>query len=166
MEGVRRNIALKLKPSLGKEGGSHRSPGEGGKKKEGVDGPRVIFGVSGERSVSAAGGKSGREPPTLLEEATVSSPAPPTSAEFQVPSPRQHLLRQPEPPSTDSNSPIITTTITASVSGKIPPDSITETGWSPLSGRGVNVVFRRCPPLEPEGEPAGPGSARPSAPRL
>ena len=36
MEGVRRNIALKLKPAVGKDSGPHRSPSDGGRKKEGV----------------------------------------------------------------------------------------------------------------------------------
>ena len=35
MEGVRRNIALKLKPAVGKESGPR--PGDGGKKKEGEE---------------------------------------------------------------------------------------------------------------------------------
>ena len=38
MEGVRRNIALKLKPAVGKESNAQRSPSEGGKKKEGEKG--------------------------------------------------------------------------------------------------------------------------------
>ena len=36
---MRRNIALKLKPSV-KDGGARRSPSEGGRRKEGEEGQR------------------------------------------------------------------------------------------------------------------------------
>ena len=128
MEGVRRNIALKLKPSVGKDGGAHKSSGEGNKKKEGryvvVGGVDVYYNMyTGVVTTKASS----------VETIVPSSPSLQPATDHQAPlSPKPHPLPQSDHPPTTTSDPTYTSSTTI-VSGKVPPDSIIQTGQSKSS---------------------------------
>lgn len=120
MEGVRRNIALKLKPSVGKDGGAHKSSGEGNKKKEGVVTTKA----------------------SSVETIVPSSPSLQPATDHQAPlSPKPHPLPQSDHPPTTTSDPTYTSSTTI-VSGKVPPDSIIQTGSSLRWDHKVNLLGR------------------------
>ncbi|CAI8006744.1 E3 ubiquitin-protein ligase Hakai [Geodia barretti] len=129
MEGVRRNIALKLKPAVGKDSGPHRSPGDGGRKKEGGKTSGVVEDVIGSSS----------------------PPPPPPPSDLQSRSPKPHPLPETDQPPTDHAHLVtsipqppehVTMTTTVSVSGKVPPESALETGGSLRWDQKMNLLGR------------------------
>ena len=136
MEGVRRNIALKLKPAVGKDSGPHRSPGDGGRKKEGVQ-KGFSHPVSSQSRDSTAGSKTSG----VVEDVIGSSspPPPPPPSDLQARSPKPHPLPETDQPPADHAHLVtsipqppehVTMTTAVSVSGKVPPESAVETGQS------------------------------------
>ena len=134
MEGVRRNIALKLKPSV-KDG---KSPSDASRKKEGEALLVEDVYVYVTRATSAtniisppAATASIREPAAVTEDPAPSPPPPPPPAQdHPAPTspPRAHPLTQHAPPTTAPVTTGTSHTRHTIISGKTPPESSMESG--------------------------------------